>query len=1147
MRRLSVFTATALLATSLTVLPGVASAANTNLALESGVTASASGQEVEGRWGPELAIDNDKGGDFTFRDQRDNFRSHTASRWSANNDDESWLQLDLPNPARIDEVVVTWGKQFSRDFEIQISKDAQTWTPIKTGLSGRASIEQTVDLKNNGAGVEAKHIRLVSHRRSQTYAISVWEFEVFGEYLPTSPNDSADTPEDNTNTAPETPSPSTEPTETTTLKNLALEKHVVVSAIGQELDDKWGPELVVDGNDGGPQRDVREVHLSPTASRWSALNQDDIWLNIDLGARSALNKVDVTWGKQWSTNFDIWLSLDGNTWNKHRTGLTGVKSTTQTINLLEEGNPVEARHVRLVSHRRSAQYATSIWEIAVYGVALEAPSLDNTQNPQEKLPALVPLPREYELTDADTFYTLHPQAEIIAAENAHAEAELFAAGLRKATGFKLPVVSASTDEIADITFVNQALPNLTGVEKEHYTLTVAENGVTVTGSTAHGLFNGTQTLRQLFGGWAFFPHPTNNTWQIPALRIDDQPRFPHRGNMLDPARSFHSVEEMKQAIDAYAAFKFNVLHVHLVDDQGWRIEITNDGKTAEDTIDYSLLTEISGKTAMGAGRSRFNSPAGKTGFYTQQQWRELVAYARARHIDVIPEIDLPGHSNAALHAIPQLNTPGSSHDGTRTTDGSPITDPAQYLTAPLQDTGDVGATYLDLDDPATVRFVKHVVKQVSELTGSQYFHFGGDEAHALSRKENGAVYRRFIEKIAQLIREQGLTPITWNEAAVAVQQPGDVIQLWNGGHQAVKNSVRTEGAKAIYSSADRLYYPQSPDHGIAGPTWACGGPCRLTNWYNYDPARILNLNDHEILGVEAAQWNEHVRNIQDAFFMQFPRTLAAAEVAWTPQNKRSGKLDFFKKRAASLSNSLSAQGVDFYHSEVNPTASLTGAVSPASADSPVGYLFSPATFTTDVSATRVIWDNGEVSAVTVSQPREFLPGNQNNHENRQQNGIFVFSLVDNAPAGVSEGVLETEVNGVKFSATVKVQANAVESPTDSTPDTGTSSVLVPETTPGTSKPEANSVPEVTPSIKISKPLSLPKAGSLNFGFQEKSVTAKPDTKVGHKLFAKQVEKLAYAAKYPTGTGSWSAVGVSLVAGLLLMGLLGGLVLHLRKS
>lgn len=797
--------------------------------------------------------------------------------------------------------------------------------------------------------------------------------------------------------------------------NLSLSDFATASASGQEVTGQWGPELVKDNNKGGDfaTRDKGENFRNPNASRWSSPNMDEVWLQIDLGVKAAVNSVQVTWGKQFSQNFEVQVSSNGHDWNPVKTNLTGAASTEQMISLTTDGADVTAQSVRLVSHQRSDVWPIGIWEFEVFGTVLEE------LQPEPKLPALVPLPASYTAGAADEFFILNPKAELIAADNARDEVELFAQRLRAATGYELPIVSASNDDIADITFVNQAKTNRTAIAAEHYTLDVGAAGVQISGDTAHGLFNGVQTLAQLFGPWAQFNAATAGPWTIPALAIDDQPRFAHRGNMLDPARSFHTVSEMKQAIDIYSQYKFNALHVHLADDQGWRIEITNEGRKDGDTIDYTRLTDLSGKTAVGEGQGKFNHPAGKTGFYTQAEWKDLVAYANERHVTIIPEIDLPGHTNAALYAIPQLNTPGSSHDGTKNADGTLIDDPAQYITAPLQDTTAVGNTYLDFNSQATWNFIEHVVTQVVDITGSPYFHFGGDEAHDLTALDNGATYSKFVTKIANIVRAAGAIPVAWNEAMAGEQKPGDLIQLWQGNPSLTQQVVENEQAKLIYSFNQNLYYPQKPDVNVAGPDWACGGPCNMSWWYDYDPAARTGVSDADIYGIEAAQWNEHVRHIQEAFFIEFPRALAASEVGWTSQSLRNGGLNDFKARAAALVGSLTSQGVDFYHGDgLNPQPSIAEAIitKPAEKGTVAGYLFSPATHLDDVRSAIVTWDNGSATELTVSVDRPYQPGNTTNHENRAQNGIFTFALAGAAPQNAQKGIITVTVNGMELSS-----------------------------------------------------------------------------------------------------------------------------------
>lgn len=220
-----------------------------------------------------------------------------------------------------------------------------------------------------------------------------------------------------------------------------------------------------------------------------------------------------------------------------------------------------------------------------------------------------------------------------------------------------------------------------GGNPEAYRVEVTPEAVKVSAASGHGLFNATQTLRQLLPA-AIEADGVLADWHIPGGTVVDWPQYSYRGLMIDVARSFLTVEEMKQIIDAAAWVKVSGLHLHLSDDQGWRIKITNDGRVEDDTIDYTRLTEVSGATAM--TERGYDDEKGRTGFYTQGDYREIVAYAQARHITVIPEIDLPGHTIGALAAIPELNTPGSSHEAT-----------AEQPLCPPDGSADVGHSYLD--------------------------------------------------------------------------------------------------------------------------------------------------------------------------------------------------------------------------------------------------------------------------------------------------------------------------------------------------------------------------------------------------------------------------------------------------------------------
>lgn len=776
------------------------------------------------------------------------------------------------------------------------------------------------------------------------------------------------------------------------LTNLAPQ--ATVTASGQEAQGKWGSDLVIDGNKGKDRafRDEGKNHRADNASRWSAENDDDVWVALDLGAEVTLDNVTVTWAKQYATTYTIEGSSDGKQW----TELATVTQSTSAEEVTTQLKGKKARHIRIHGKKRSATYSMSIWEIEVYGTW--------TNGAPVKKPSVVPMPATYKLTDGKPF-TLDSESDIVATGAAKAEAEKLAKTLRRSTGYELNVVDASTDDIADIVFT---LSNPS--DSEAYTLDASTEGVKVTAPSAHGLFNAEQTLYQLLGPWSTAQFLSNGPWSIPALHIEDAPRFEYRGIMLDPARSFLTVDEIKQSIDVMAMYKLDKLHLHLADDQGWRIEITNDGREAGDTIDYTRLTKLSGPTAMGT-TDRQATP-GVGGFYTQDDLRHIVAYAAERHIEIIPEIDVPGHSTAILHAIPQLNSKGSSHNGEVGKDGKPIADPALWTCAPIQTNANVGESYLDPDNPATWTFIKHVVKQVTDITQSDTIHIGGDEPHKMNTQRPGT-HGPFLTKAAELVRGMGINPIGWNEWASsnAEVKAGDTIQFWNGKVADVSRRARENGAEVIWSNAGNAYFPQKAGPDVWGGTWATG-IADLADFYNYDPTASANVPEASMRGVEGAMWFEHGRSIQDFFYPSYPRAMALAEVAWTPQANRQGKLGDLKKRIADTVPALTVHGADFYAKDGLVHAALVTATDitvPANGPITIARGYLPETSTSSVSA-KVTWDNGTESTLKVSQSREYLPSNGNNNNNRAQNGLFELTL-DQVPSGVTQGTVEFTANG----------------------------------------------------------------------------------------------------------------------------------------
>ncbi|UVS77515.1 beta-N-acetylhexosaminidase [Actinokineospora sp. UTMC 2448] len=517
---------------------------------------------------------------------------------------------------------------------------------------------------------------------------------------------------------------------------------------------------------------------------------------------------------------------------------------------------------------------------------------------------LVPLPVLVEEDTRARPYVIRPDVSIVAPGAAAPVAELLADELRAATGYRVPVrprghgIRITVDPKARYT-VDGAAPTA-----ESYTLDVSHRGVAITARTPHGAFNGVQTFRQLLPAWTASPTPVKHDWTVRAVHIEDAPRFAYRGIMLDVARSFQDVDEVKRHIDVLSALKMSVLHLHLADDQGWRIEITNDGKAEGDPIDYTALTRVSGATAMNERGHR--QELGRTGYYTQAQYRDIVAYARERFVTVVPEVDVPGHTNAVLHAIPQLNTDRSL----------PARD-AETGVVPWNGTANVGYSALDERHELTYTFVEHVFRQLAELTGGPYVHIGGDESHAMGH----ARYVDFITRAVPRVQAAtGVGTMGWTEYAEAglAQGPGywdgSVVQYWIGSGDWVRDFV-AKGGKAVVSKADGAYLDQKygPTTPI-GLSWACRTDCDFPKYYNWDPTTTVSggIPEDAVLGVEGPLWSETIRGGDQAQFLALPRAASILETGWTPAARKD--VTGFTARLARLGARFAVSGVNFYES-----------------------------------------------------------------------------------------------------------------------------------------------------------------------------------------------------------------------------------------
>ena len=375
---------------------------------------------------------------------------------------------------------------------------------------------------------------------------------------------------------------------------------------------------------------------------------------------------------------------------------------------------------------------------------------------------------------------------------------------------------------------------------EAYRLTITRSEVRIQGTSPAGVFRGLQTLRQILA--ASTPDPTTRIRVLPLGVIEDAPVLSYRGTMLDVARHFYTVAEVKQYIDQIAQYKINALHLHLSDDQGWRIEIKA----------YPRLTEIGAATEVGGGPG---------GYYTQEDFLELQNYAAQRFIQIIPEIDMPGHTNAAIVAYPELNGNGKAV--------SPYTGTA------------VGFSTFNARNEAVYTFIDQVVQEISALSTSPYFHLGGDESHVTSKED----YVFFVERVGEIIRTHQKTPIGWDEVAQTDLGPGSVAQFWSSEKNAL--AAADKKMKVLMSPAKKAYLDMQYDSlSPYGLHWA--GYISVQDAYNWDPlSYVPGLDADQILGIEAPLWSETISDSSGLEYLAFPRLIGLAELGWTPQSLRS--------------------------------------------------------------------------------------------------------------------------------------------------------------------------------------------------------------------------------------------------------------------
>lgn len=500
---------------------------------------------------------------------------------------------------------------------------------------------------------------------------------------------------------------------------------------------------------------------------------------------------------------------------------------------------------------------------------------------------LVPLPLALTTAAAGPVFALSDGVRL--SGEADAVAALSAIIEARTAGAVRPSTGPGTAQLDDAPAID--LHITPGGRPESYRIAVDAASVVVSGADAAGLFYGVQTLGQLISRGT-------SGFSLPAVQIDDAPRFGYRGVMLDVVRHFLPVETVKAYIDRAASLKFNVLHLHLTDDQGWRIHLDSRPR----------LTALASSSSVGGDPG---------GFYSKADYREIVAHAASRHMTVVPEVDLPGHTHAVGLAYPELTEvpvlaallPGAAdaHGGAVPTAGEPYTGMG------------VGFSSLRIHDEATYDFVADVVGELAAMTPGPYLHIGGDEALGTAPED----FAVFVQRVTAIVADLGKTPIAWHEAGAAAGiDPSTIGQYWgftvptDGMDEKARTFVRND-AGLILSPADAVYLDMKYDAGTRlGLTWA-NGPTSVERAYAWEPAEVIDgVTDADIRGVEAPMWTETIRTLDDVDEMAFPRIAAAAEAAWSPATGRSPLRTWssFRTRVGGMGPLWSSLGIRFHPS-----------------------------------------------------------------------------------------------------------------------------------------------------------------------------------------------------------------------------------------
>jgi hexosaminidase len=509
--------------------------------------------------------------------------------------------------------------------------------------------------------------------------------------------------------------------------------------------------------------------------------------------------------------------------------------------------------------------------------------------------AIIPQPATFEKKEG--VFRLLPTTRIILDAAPHQFGAYLAEKLHPSTGYSLSVIGKRADrELTNAIVLTTRQPKA-ALGNEGYTLSITPGAVVIRATEPAGLFYGVQSLLQLLPPEALAPKPVQGIdWTVPCVHIEDHPRFPWRGFLLDVGRHFFNPGEIKQLLDLMALHKLNTFHWHLTDDQGWRIEIKK----------YPRLTEVGAwRKGIGFGldpkaTSAYGPDGRYGGFYSQSEVRDLVAYARARNITIVPEIEMPGHASAALSAYPQFSCFGGPYN----------TDIGGGIYAGVYCAG----------NDETFEFVQNVLAEVCQLFPGKYIHIGGDEVppdnwhkcpkcQARMQREGLKTEKElesyFVRRVEKFLNSRHRNLIGWSEIREGGLAQNAAIMDWIGG--AVE--AASAGHDVVMTPTTYCYFDYYQSTNQPEPK-AIGGYLPLDQVYAFEPipAKLEPRFQSHILGAQANLWTEYIPSLKQVEYMAFPRLCALAEVSWSPAAGRN--YDDFMRR-------LQVQGRRFDQMNVN--------------------------------------------------------------------------------------------------------------------------------------------------------------------------------------------------------------------------------------